>query len=143
MDSSPQTDMSKRKPSIMGAPEPPASAKKQKKSSRGSPKGDIWSLYNFRLLKSIYPDLGISKQAMSVMNSFINDMFDRLVSEASKVRRRYSGLHISAPQPNVVLLCRFSFPARRSNQAVDDHGERHTGCGEVAAARRVAATCRI
>lgn len=46
---------------------------------------EVFSLYLYRVLKSMHPNLGMSKKAMSVMNSFIHDFFGRIVSEASKV----------------------------------------------------------
>ena len=33
----------------------------------------------------MHPDTGISKKGMSIMNSFINDIFERLANEAGKL----------------------------------------------------------
>ena len=41
-----------------------------------------WSLYIFKVLKQVHSDTGISNKAMNIMNSFINDLFDRLAAEA-------------------------------------------------------------
>ena len=41
--------------------------------------------YIYRVLKQVHPDVGISSKAMSIMNSFVNDCFDRLASEASRL----------------------------------------------------------
>ena len=41
-----------------------------------------WSLYIFKVLKQVHSDTGISNRAMSIMNSFINTIFDRLATEA-------------------------------------------------------------
>ncbi len=35
----------------------------------------------------VHPETGISKKAMSIMNSFINDTFDRLAEEAIRLAR--------------------------------------------------------
>ena len=35
----------------------------------------------------MHPETGISKKAMGIMNSFINDTFDRIALEASKLVR--------------------------------------------------------
>ena len=60
-----------------------------KKSKRKSVR--TWSLYIFKVLKQVHSDTGISNKAMNIMNSFINDVFDRLASEASmSVRCEYS-----------------------------------------------------
>jgi histone H2B len=39
------------------------------------------------LLLQVHPETGISKKAMSIMNSFINDTFDRLAEEAIRLAR--------------------------------------------------------
>lgn len=53
----------------------------QKKHNRK--KTDIFSIYIYRVLKHVHPDMGISTKAMDVMNSFLKDMFNRIASEAS------------------------------------------------------------
>ena len=44
-----------------------------------------YSSYIYKVLKQVHPDTGISKKGMSIMNSFINDIFDRLAGEAGKL----------------------------------------------------------
>ena len=39
------------------------------------------------MLKQVHPDTGISSKAMSIMNSFINDAFERIAVEAGKLVR--------------------------------------------------------
>ncbi len=43
--------------------------------------------YIYTVLKQVHPEFGISKKAMNIMNSFINDSFDSNVLEASKLVR--------------------------------------------------------
>lgn len=33
----------------------------------------------------MHPDLGISTKAMSILNSFVNDIFDRVAAEATRL----------------------------------------------------------
>lgn len=33
----------------------------------------------------VHPDTGISSKAMSIMNSFVNDIFERIAAEASRL----------------------------------------------------------
>ena len=40
-----------------------------------------------QVLKQVHPDTGMSKRAMSIMNSFVNDIFDRIASEASRLAK--------------------------------------------------------
>lgn len=39
----------------------------------------------FKVLKQVHPDLGISSMAMSMINSLMNDMFERIAEEAAKL----------------------------------------------------------
>jgi len=48
---------------------------------------ETFSLYIYKVLKQVHPEIGISKKAMNIMNSFINDTFDKMAAEASKLVR--------------------------------------------------------
>ncbi|PWA95147.1 histone H2B.9 [Artemisia annua] len=37
--------------------------------------------------KPVHPDIGISSKAMGIMNSFINDIFEKLAAESSRLAR--------------------------------------------------------
>merc|ERR1711982_308907 len=50
-------------------------------------KFESYSIYVYKVLKNIHPEIGISKKAMSVMNSLFSDLFERLALEASKLAR--------------------------------------------------------
>lgn len=47
---------------------------------------DTFSTYIYKVLKQVHPDTGISKYGMSVMNSFITDVFERIMTEARTVQ---------------------------------------------------------
>ena len=40
---------------------------------------------HLQVLKQVHPDTGISKKGMSIMNSFINNIFERIAGEAGKL----------------------------------------------------------
>ena len=75
---------------------PSKGAKKavSKAVAKGGPKGDgkkrhkkrkeTYAIYIYKVLKQVHPDTGVSSKAMSIMNSFFNDIFKRIASEASK-----------------------------------------------------------
>ena len=46
---------------------------------------ETYGRYIYRVLKQVHPDVGISTKAMSIMNSFVNDLFERVASEASRL----------------------------------------------------------
>ena len=58
-----------------------ASDKKKKKKKRR----ESFAIYIYKVLKQVHPDTGISSKAMSIMNSFVNDIFERIAAEASKL----------------------------------------------------------
>lgn len=39
--------------------------------------------HDFAVLKQVHPDTGISNKAMAILNSFVNDIFERIATEAS------------------------------------------------------------
>lgn len=41
-----------------------------------------WLICNL-VLKQVHPDTGISNKAMAILNSFVNDIFERIATEAS------------------------------------------------------------
>lgn len=61
-----------------------SSGGKKKKAKKIS---EAYKIYIFKVLKQVHPDIGISSKAMSVMNSFINDIFEKLAQEAARLAR--------------------------------------------------------
>ncbi|KAF6214329.1 hypothetical protein GE061_009069 [Apolygus lucorum] len=76
---------------------PKASGKAMKKAGKAQKnitKGDkkkkrrrkeSYAIYIYKVLKQVHPDTGISSKAMSIMNSFVNDIFERIAAEASRL----------------------------------------------------------
>ena len=60
-------------------------SKKTSSSSSRKKRVESYSSYIYKVLKQVHPDTGISKKGMSIMNSFINDIFERLAGEAGKL----------------------------------------------------------
>jgi histone H2B len=48
---------------------------------------ETFSIYIYKVLKQVHNDTGVSKKSMAIMNSFINDIFERIALEASKLVR--------------------------------------------------------
>merc|ERR1711972_661403 len=69
-------------------------AVKSGKAAKAVPKGDkkkkkgkrkeSYAIYIYKALKQVHPDTGVSSKAMSIMNSFVNDIFERIAAEASR-----------------------------------------------------------
>ena len=71
----------------------PTATKSVKKEKKGDKKAkrhtrhETFSVYIYKVLKQVHNDTGISKKSMAIMNSFINDVFERIALEASKLVR--------------------------------------------------------
>ncbi|XP_060177744.1 histone H2B.9-like, partial [Lycium barbarum] len=48
---------------------------------------ETYKIYIFKVLKQVHPDIGNSGKAMGIMNIFINDIFEKLAQETSKLAR--------------------------------------------------------
>mmetsp|Transcript_42689 Transcript_42689/g.101342 ORF Transcript_42689/g.101342 Transcript_42689/m.101342 type:complete len:126 (-) Transcript_42689:243-620(-) len=68
------------------APAKKTVAKDAKKKGRKS-KAETYKIYIYKVLKQVHPDTGVSSKAMSIMNSFISDLFEKIATEASKLAR--------------------------------------------------------
>ena len=56
-------------------------------SKRHRKRKESYATYVYKVLKQVHPETGISTKAMSIMNSFVNDTFDRLAGEAIRLGR--------------------------------------------------------
>merc|ERR1712215_289515 len=74
----------------------PAASGGEAKKGKGRPKGgdgkkrkskrkESYGIYIYKVLKQVHPDTGVSSKAMSIMNSFVNDLFERIAAEASRL----------------------------------------------------------
>ncbi|CAB1351694.1 unnamed protein product, partial [Coregonus sp. 'balchen'] len=54
--------------------------KKRRKSRKES-----YAIYVYKVLKQVHPDIGISSKAMGIMNSFVNDIFEPIAGESSRL----------------------------------------------------------
>jgi len=57
------------------------------KKTRRKTRHETFSVYIYKVLKQVHNDTGISKKSMNIMNSFINDIFERIALESSKLVR--------------------------------------------------------
>merc|ERR1712127_716747 len=46
---------------------------------------ESYAIYIYKVLKQVHPDTGVSSKAMSIMNSFVNDLFERIAGESSRL----------------------------------------------------------
>ncbi|KAI9498475.1 histone-fold-containing protein [Zychaea mexicana] len=90
-----------------------ASDKKRKPNRK-----ETYSTYIYRVLKQVHPDTGISNKAMSILNSFVNDIFERIASEASKLAAYNKRSTISSRE--VQTAVRLILPGELAKHAVSE-----------------------
>ena len=59
--------------------------KPDKKKIRKRKRKESFSVYIYKVLRQVHPDTGISSKAMLIMNSFVNDIFEKIAREASRL----------------------------------------------------------
>jgi histone H2B len=74
-----------QKPVASKAPAKTPKSQGADKKKRNKKRQGTYSTYIFRVLRQIRPEIGISKPAMQTMNSFINDTFEKVAFEASRL----------------------------------------------------------
>ena len=85
---------------------------------RSGKRVESYSSYIYKVLKQVHPETGISKKGMSVMNSFINDIFERIASEAGKLAR-YNGKSTLTSR-EIQTAVRLSLPGELAKHAVSE-----------------------
>jgi len=70
------------------------------------------------VLKQVHPDTGISKKAMLIMDNFINDIFERIASEAGRLAR-YNKRHTITSR-EIQTAVRLILPGELAKHAVSE-----------------------
>ena len=101
-------------PSKKSAKAPKVAGDKKKKPRRT----ESYSSYIYKVLKQVHPDTGISKKGMSIMNSFINDIFERIATEAGKLARYSKKATLSSRE--IQTSVRLMLPGELAKHAVSE-----------------------
>lgn len=103
------------------------SKKSAKAAKKATPEGgkarkkkrvETYSSYIYKLLKQVHPGIGISTKGMGIMNSFINDLFDRVVGEAGKLTRYNKKSTLSSRE--IQTAVRLTLPGELAAHAVSE-----------------------
>ncbi|KAL1919530.1 uncharacterized protein VTP21DRAFT_2223 [Calcarisporiella thermophila] len=102
---------------------PPAEKKEKKPKAEGAKskkksRKETYHSYIYKVLKQVHPDTGISNKAMSIMNSFVNDIFERIASEASKLAAYNKRSTISSRE--IQTAVRLILPGELAKHAVSE-----------------------
>ncbi|PWZ00770.1 histone H2B, partial [Testicularia cyperi] len=94
----------------------PAKSGEKKKASKV--RKETYSTYIYRVLKQVHPDTGISNKAMAILNSFVQDIFERIASEASKLASYNKKSTISSRE--IQTAVRLILPGELSKHAISE-----------------------
>lgn len=87
-------------------------------AKRTKKRKESYSIYIYKVLKQVHPDTGISSKAMSIMNSFVNDVFERIAAEASRLAKYNSRATISSRE--IQTAVRLLLPGELAKHAVSE-----------------------
>ncbi|WEW60364.1 histone H2B [Emydomyces testavorans] len=95
-----------------------AAAASGEKKKRTKARKETYSSYIYKVLKQVHPDTGISTRAMSILNSFVNDIFERVATEASKLAAYNKKSTISSRE--IQTSVRLILPGELAKHAVSE-----------------------
>lgn len=95
-----------------------ADAAKRVAKKAGKNRAETYSVYIYRVLKQVHPETGISKRSMSIMNSFINDIFEKVAAESGKLVRYNKKQTLSSRE--VQTAVRLLLPGELAKHAVSE-----------------------
>ena len=93
-------------------------AKADGKKVRRAKRKESFSIYIYKVLKQVHPDTGVSSKAMSIMNSFVNDIFERVAAEASRLAKYNKRSTISSRE--IQTAVRLLLPGELAKHAVSE-----------------------
>ncbi|KHJ78576.1 core histone H2A/H2B/H3/H4 [Oesophagostomum dentatum] len=93
-------------------------ASRSDKRKKRSGRRESCSVYIYRVLKQVHPDTGVSSRAMSIMNSFVNDVFERIAAEASRLAHCNKRSTISSRE--IQTAVRLILPGELTKHAVSE-----------------------
>ena len=100
---------------------PVKTAEKGTKATSGNRKKarkETFNTYIYKVLKQVHPDTGISNKAMSIMNSFVHDIFERISEEASRLASYNKRSTISSRE--IQTSVRLILPGELAKHAVSE-----------------------
>ncbi|KAF8221007.1 histone-fold-containing protein [Tricholoma matsutake] len=110
-------------------PAPVEGEKKKRKKVRK----ETYSSYIYKVLKQVHPDTGISNKAMAILNSFVNDIFERIATEASKLASYSKKSTISSRE--IQTSVRLILPGELAKHAISEGTKSVTKFSSAAGAK--------
>ena len=86
--------------------------------TRDKNRKESYTLYLYKVLKQVHPNIGVSSKAMSIMNSIVNDLFEKIAVEAGRLA--YYSVKSSITPREVQTAVRILLPEELSKNAVEE-----------------------
>ncbi|KAK7597768.1 hypothetical protein V9T40_009993 [Parthenolecanium corni] len=90
----------------------------QAKKKRKKPVHRNYHIHIHRVLKQVHPEIRISKMSMSIMNSLVCDIFERIAAEASKLAHMGKGKTIQTRE--IQTAVRLLLPGELAKHAISE-----------------------
>ncbi|KAM5298347.1 histone H2B type 1-L-like [Ctenodactylus gundi] len=90
---------------------------KEGEKLKRSPK-ESYSVYVYKVLKQVHPDTDTSSRAMAIMNSLVNDIFERIAGEASRLAHYSKRSTITSRE--IQTAVRLLLPGELANHSVSE-----------------------
>ncbi|GBM28120.1 Histone H2B [Araneus ventricosus] len=103
---------------VKKAGKPPKAVRSGDKRVRRKRRKESFSIYIYKVMKQVHPDTGISSKAMSIMNSFVNDIFERIAAESSRLAQYNKRSTISSRE--IQTAVRLLLPGELAKHAVSE-----------------------
>ena len=87
-------------------------------AKRSRRRRETYNIYIYKVLKQVHPEIGVSKKAMSILNSFVNDTFEKICTEASKLCK-YGGKQTMSAR-EIQSSCKLVLPGELSKHALSE-----------------------
>ena len=110
------------KKTTAAAPKKTTKPETEKKAAKSAAKKksnySSYSSFIYKVLRQVHPEIGISKKAMSIMDSFVHDIFERLAVEAGRLAR-YNKRHTITSR-EIQTAVRLILPGELAKHAVSE-----------------------
>ena len=91
---------------------------RKRKIIRSKRRSESYNIYIYKVLKQVHPKMGISKKAMSILNSFVHDSFEKIVGEAGTLCKYAKKQTLTARE--IQSACRLILPGELSKHALSE-----------------------
>uniref|UniRef100_T1JI20 Core Histone H2A/H2B/H3 domain-containing protein n=1 Tax=Strigamia maritima TaxID=126957 RepID=T1JI20_STRMM len=87
-------------------------------SKKKKKRQESYSVFIYKVLKQVHPECGISSKAMSIMNSFMNDLFARIAADASRLAQQNNRVTLNSRE--IQTATRLILPNELAKHAINE-----------------------